>query len=119
VPGRVIGSVDATDVNAVARHVAKIVRERNLPEKLFVVHQFTPDMIQAKPAVIHPAGLAMTMNVDGFGDRANKVSKYRQFTHDGTHFNDGLKLFYAEDTGLMQPRSVLGLSPPPDLIVYE
>jgi hypothetical protein len=119
VPGRVIGSVDAADVNAVARHVAKIVREGNLPEKLFVVHQFTPDMIQAKPTVIHPAGLAMTMNVDGFGDRANKVSKYRQFTHDGTHFNDGLKLFYQEDTGLMQPRSVLGLAPPPDLIVYE
>jgi hypothetical protein len=76
-------------------------------------------MIQAKPTVIHPPGLAMTMNVDGFGDRANKVSKYRQFTRDGTHFNDGLKLFYEEDTGLMQPRSVLGLTPPPDLIVYE
>jgi hypothetical protein len=119
VPGRVIGSVDAADVNAVARHVAKIVRERNLPEKLFVVHQFTPDMIKAKPTVIHPAGLAITMNVDGFGDRANKLSKYRQFTRDGTHFNDGLKLFYEEDTGLMQPRSVLALRPPPDLIVYE
>jgi hypothetical protein len=119
VPGRVIGSVAAADVNAVARHVARIVRERNLPEKLFVVHQFTPDMIQAKPTVIHRAGLAMTMNVDGFGDRANKVSKYREFTRDGTHFDNGLKLFYEEDTGLMPPGSVLGLSPPPDLIVYE
>jgi hypothetical protein len=119
VPGRVIGSVDAAEVNAVARHVARIVRERNLPEKLFVVHQFTPNMIHAKPTVIHPAGLAMTMNVDGFGDRANKLAKYREFTRDGTHFSDGFKLFYEEDTGLMQPRSVLALTPPPDLIVYE
>jgi hypothetical protein len=119
VPGRVIGSVGAAEINTVARHVAKIVRERNLPEKLFVVHQFTPDMIQGKAAVIHPAGLAMTMNVDGFGDRANKVAKYREFTRDGTHFNDGLKLFYHEDTGLMQPSSVLSLTPPPDLVVYE
>jgi hypothetical protein len=61
----------------------------------------------------------MTMNVDGFGNRANKVSKYREFTHDGTDFHDGYKLFYEEDTGLMRPRSVLALRPPPDLVIYE
>jgi hypothetical protein len=118
-PGTVIGSVDAATVNDVTRHVAAIVREHNLPEKLFVVHQFTPDMIQGKAHVLHRPGLAMAMNVDGFGDRANKVSKYREFTHDGTHFHRGFKLFYEEDVGLMKPRSVLALQPPPDLIVYE
>jgi hypothetical protein len=118
-PGTVIGSVDAATVNAVSAHIAAIVRERNLPEKLFVVHQFTPDMIRGKPQVVQRPGLATTMNVDGFGDRANKVSKYHQFTHDGTHFHRGFKLFYEEDTGLMRPRSVVALRPPPDLIVYE
>lgn len=118
-PGSVIGSVDAAKVNEVTRHVAAIVREHDLPEKLFVVHQFTPDMIKDKATVVKPPGLAITMNVDGFGDRANKVSKYHQFTHDGTQFHRGYKLFYEEDTGLMQPRSVLALRPPPDLIVYE
>jgi hypothetical protein len=119
VPGTVIGSVDAAKVNEVARWVAGIVRDRDLPEKLFVVHQFTPNMIRDKATVVRPPGLAVTMNVDGFGDRANKVSKYRLFTHDGVRFHDGIKLFYSEDTGLMAPRSVLGLTPPPDLIVYE
>jgi hypothetical protein len=118
-PGTVIGSVDAATVNAVSQHLAKIVREGNLPEKLFVVHQFTPDMIRGKAQVRKRPGLATTMNVDGFGDRANKVSKYRQFTHDGTSFHRGYKLFYEEDVGLMRPRSVLALQPPPDLIVYE
>jgi hypothetical protein len=118
-PGTVIGSVDASTVNAVSRHVAAIVREHDLPEKLFVVHQFTPDMISGKAAVVHRPELAMTMNVDGFGDRANKVSKYREFTHDGTRFRRGFKLFYEEDVGLMRPRSVLALQPPPDLVVYE
>ena len=118
-PGTVIGSVDAAKVNEVSQHVAKIVRERNLPQKLFVVHQFTPDMIRDKAQVQQRPGLATTMNVDGFGDRANKVSKYRQFTHDGTHFHRGYKLFYEEDVGLMRPRSVLALQPPPDLVVYE
>jgi hypothetical protein len=118
-PGTAIGSVNASKVNQVARHVAAIVRERNLPEKLFVIHQFTADMIKGKAHVARPRGLAVTMNVDGFGDRANKVSKYREFTHDGTRFHHGYKLFYEEDTGLMRPRSVLALQPPPDLVVYE
>ena len=119
VPGTVIGSVQASKVNQVARHVASIVRENDLPEKLFVVHQFTPNMIAGKARVVQPPGLAVTMNVDGFGDRPNKISKYRQFTHDGTRFHRGYKLFYEEDTNLMQPRSVLALRPPPDLVVYE
>jgi hypothetical protein len=118
-PGSVIGSVTAAKVNQVSRHVAEIVRANNLPEKLFVLHQFTADMIQDKARVAKRPGLAITMNVDGFGDRANKVSKYREFTSDGTDFHDGYKLFYEEDTGLMSPRSVLALQPPPDLVVYE
>jgi len=119
VPGTVIGSVAAQDVNAVARHVAAIVRRYALPEKLFVVHQFTPNMIAGKEQVRRLPGLAMTMNVDGFGDRPNKIAKYRQFTHDGTHFHRGYKLFYEEDTDLMTPRSVLALQPRPDFVVYE
>jgi hypothetical protein len=119
VPGTVIGSVQASKVNAVTRHVAKIVREHNLPEKLFVIHQFTPNMIAGKAHVQKPPGVAVTMNVDGFGDRPNKISKYHQFTHDGTRFHHGYKLFYEEDTNLMRPRSVLALAPPPDFVVYE
>jgi hypothetical protein len=119
VPGTQIGSVQAEDVNAVSRHVAAIVRKYNLPEKLFVVHQFTPNMVAGKERVQQPPGLAVTMNVDGFGDRPNKISKYHQFTHDGTHFHRGYKLFYEEDTNLMGPRSVMHLRPRPDLVVYE
>jgi hypothetical protein len=119
VPGTQIGSVQAEDVNAVARHVAAIVRKYKLPEKLFVVHQFTPDMIAGKERVQQPPGLAVTMNVDGFGDRPNKISKYHQFTHDGTRFHRGYKLFYEEDTNLMKPGSVLALQPRPDFVVYE
>jgi hypothetical protein len=119
VPGTQIGSVQAEDVNAVARHVAAIVRKYKLPEKLFVVHQFTPNMIAGKERVQQLPGLAVTMNVDGFGDRPNKISKYHQFTHDGTHFHRGYKLFYEEDTNLMTPGSVLALQPRPDFVVYE
>lgn len=119
VPGKVIGSVTADEVNAVSDYVARIVADRNLPEKLFVVHQFTSGMIQNKERVAKRRGLAMTMNVDGFGDRPNKISKYTQFTSELTRFHDGFKLFYDEDTNLMSPGAVLQLRPPPDLVVYE
>jgi hypothetical protein len=32
---------------------------------------------------------------------------------------NGFKLFFEEDTGLMSPRDVFGLRPPPDVVVYE
>jgi hypothetical protein len=118
-PGTEIGSATSEQVNAVSAWLANIVREENLPEKLFVVHQFTEDMIKDKERVKRRPGLAITMNVDGFGDRPNKIAKYRQFTSEATRFNDGFKLFYKEDVNLMTPGAVLDLRPPPDLVVYE
>ena len=119
VPGNVIGKVAAEEVNAVTDYVARFVVDHDLPEKLFVVHQFTSGMIENKDQVARRRGLAITMNVDGFGDRANKISKYAQFTSELTRFHDGFKLFYEEDTNLMSPGAVLDLRPPPDLVVYE
>jgi hypothetical protein len=118
-PGSEIGSATSEQVNAVSAWLAQIVEEENLPEKLFVVHQFTKDMIQDKERVKPRPGLAITMNVDGFGDRPNKISKYREFTSEAVRFHDGFKLFYKEDVNLMTPGAVLDLRPPPDLVGYE
>jgi hypothetical protein len=119
-PGSEIGSVDARTVNAVSAWLDRIVAERRLPQKLFVVHQFTEGMIRGKARVKRRRGLAITFNVDGFGDRANKLAKYAEFTAATPEgFHDGFKLFYREDTDLMTPGAVLDLRPPPDLVVYE
>jgi hypothetical protein len=118
-PGSVIGSVGAQKVNEVGAWLSGIVREHRLPEKLYVIHQFTENMIRGKQGVRKHAGLATTFNVDGFGDRPNKRAKYDAFTSESVRFHDGLKLFYREDTKLMSPSAVLELKPPPDLVVYE
>jgi hypothetical protein len=119
-PGQQIGSTDAATVNEVSAYLSGIVRRRGLPQKLLVVHRFTEDMIENEAALRRHPGVALVVNVDGFGDQPNKVSKYRSFTRgrrrDGHH---GFKLFYEEDTNLMRPRQVLRLRPAPDLIVYE
>jgi hypothetical protein len=119
VPGQVLGSVDAGVVNAVSARLAQIVRERRLPEKLLVVHQFTRGMVRGRERLARRAGVPIVLDVDGFGSRAQKVAKYRELTRGTRGFVAGLKLFYREDVGLMQPREVLRLRPQPQLVIYE
>ena len=120
VPGRVIGSSDAREINAVSDWLARLVRARDLPQKLLLVHQFTESMIRDKAAIARRPGLAIAYNVDGFGGQAVKRAKYATFAASNrAGFHDGFKLFYEEDTDLMSPRQVLAMRPPPDVIVYE
>ncbi len=120
VPGQSIGSVTAEQVNEVSAYVSNLVVKHDLPEKLFVIHQFTDGMIVNKERVQRPRGLAVTMNVDGFGNPANKISKYKGFTSsESAGFHNGFKLFFEEDTDLMTHKDVLALRPAPDLVVYE
>jgi hypothetical protein len=118
-PGRQIGSTDAATVNEVSRYLSRIVREGRLPQKLLVVHRFTEDMIRDEHRLRRDPGVALTVNIDGFGDRPNKIAKYRQLTRGRSDRHHGLKLFYREDTNLMLPRRVMRLRPGPELIVYE
>jgi len=121
IPGKVIGSTDSSVVNQVSAYMDGIVRSHKLPQKLLVVHQFTNDMIQRKELLTQPSGVALTLNVDGFGDQPNKISKYDEFTRapEAQRFHAGFKLFYHEDTNLMTPRQVLRLRPQPEFVVYE
>ena len=118
-PAQEIGSTDAATVNEVSRYLSALVRRNDLPQKLLVVHRFTGDMIQAEHQLERDPGVALVVNVDGFGDQPNKISKYREFTRDLHRRYNGFKLFYHEDQNLMSPKQVLRLRPQPDLIVYE
>ncbi len=119
IPGKVIGSVGAREVNATSAWLAQLVKKRNLPEKLFLIHQFTNDMVDDTRLQERP-GLSIVLNADGFGGQAIKKAKYHAFTRSPrAFFHEGFKLFYREDTDLMTPRQVLRLRPPPDVVIYE
>jgi hypothetical protein len=118
-PAQEIGSTDAATVNEVSRYLSGIVRRHDLPQKLLVVHRFTADMIENEHDLERNPGVALVVNVDGFGDQPNKISKYREFTRDLRRRFNGFKLFYHEDLNLMKPPQVLHLRPQPDLVVYE
>jgi len=118
VPGQVIGRVASREVNATSAWLDQLTARHNLPEKLFVIHQFTDDMVD-HTELKQRDNLAMVLNVDGFGGREIKTAKYRGFAREAKEFHHGFKLFFEEDTGLMTPRQVMRMRPRPSLIVYE
>jgi hypothetical protein len=118
IPGNVIGSVSAREVNATAAWLSQIVQAHKLPEKLLIVHQFTDSMVPVAQ-LKRPPGLAYVLNVDGFGTQGLKIAKYDDFVRQAPQFPRGFKLFYHEDTATMTPAEVMRLRPQPDVIVYE
>jgi hypothetical protein len=118
-PGKVIGSTDADVVNAAASYLAKLVRRDDLPEKLLIVHRFTDNMIARADRLRLVPGVQTVINVDGFGSNSVKVAKYHAFVRSTPRMRRGFKLFYKEDVKTMSPKSVMALSPRPDVVVYE
>jgi hypothetical protein len=118
-PGKVIGSTDADVVNAAATYLARIVRERRLPEKLLIVHRFTDDMIARADRLAQVPGVQTVVNVDGFGSTSVKIAKYKNFVATTPRMRRGFKLFYKEDVKTMSPKAVMAMTPRPDVVVYE
>ena len=117
-PGKVIGSSSAAGINAVSEYLAGIVRTYKLPQKLFVVHQFTLSMLPDRGAIQTHAELATTFQADGHGSIAVKQVVYSQLAFPRP-YGSGFKLFYSEDPQLMTAAQVMALVRRPDLITYE
>lgn len=110
VPGRVIGSVKASEVNAVSGWLSSFSRERGLPEKLFLLHQFRRDMVRRPGRIVRRPGLAMVQHVDGYGTPQQKRATYAAVARP-RQFTMGFKLFYDEDVPRMSARAVKRLRP--------
>ena len=119
-PGQVVGSVDAAEVNAVSAWLSDLVIDNDLPEKMFIVHQFQVRMIKNREELIDRPGLATIIHADGFGGRAIKLQTY-SIIQARRPFWNGFKLFIDEDTRMFQPGDVLGFTtvPVPELITYQ
>lgn len=118
-PGRVIGSVDAAEVNAVQSYLAGLVRQHGLPPKLLVVHQFRADMLTASAPWQDLPEVQRVIDVDAWGNLATKLGAYAAFGSPPTAPYAGLKLFEGWDVPLLAPSEVLALPRQPDLVIYQ
>ncbi len=125
VPGQVIGTITAQEINEVSQYLQEIVDEHNLPQKALIVHQFKDYQLKDRSQVVDRPGVAIAFNVDGFGTPEQKTATYASITSPerGKTFPYGFKLFYEEDVEygqrVMTPDEVMSLDPAPDVVVYE
>ena len=117
VPGQDEGSVRAGQLNRVSQYLSRLIRRRNLPGKLMIVHQFKQTSIRHRGDVQQRKAVDVTLDFDGIGGRRAKASGYKALSRPAL-FN-GMMLFYKLDPRLMTPRQVLHLDPKPDLVVYQ
>ncbi|MEX2029102.1 MAG: hypothetical protein WD963_01320 [Candidatus Paceibacterota bacterium] len=123
-PGKVVGTVDATDVNFAANYLAKVVRENNLTPKILVVHRYTQGMVTNYQNIKPLPEVQIVMHMDGWGGAAKKRNTYQQFVYKEPVQFTGFKLFYRHDvaepgTVLMSPADLLKLQPRPIYIQYQ
>ncbi len=123
-PGKIVGTLDAVDINFTANYLAKVVKENNLPPKVLVVHRYTPKMVTNYQNIKPLPEVQIVMHMDGWGETAKKINTYQQFIHKEPVQFTGFKLFYKNDVReqgavLMTPADLLKLSPQPIYIQYQ
>jgi hypothetical protein len=117
-----IGSVGVDEVNGVIAWLADLTREKALPQKLLVLHQFQLRMIDGRERLDTSRGeLAVMVHADGQGSQGDKQATWRAL-----HQNPpaglfwGWKNFYDEDAPMLTPEQTMAdVRPRPDLISYQ
>jgi hypothetical protein len=122
-PGKAVGTYDASDINFVAEHLAKIVRENNLPPKILVVHRYTEKMMTNYQQIKPLPEVQIVIHMDGWGGAAHKKSTYQAYVEQEPVQFAGFKLFYKNDfwdgNKMMTPSEILKLTPKPIYIQYQ
>ncbi len=123
-PGKVVGTMDATDINFATEYLAKLVQENDLPPKILVVHRYTQKMVTNYNLFKIVPEVQIVMHMDGWGGGAKKKNTYQQFIVKEPVQFTGFKVFYKNDvldpgTVLLTPSELLELSPKPIYIQYQ
>jgi len=123
-PGKVVGTLDATDINFVSNYLANLVRENNLPPKILIIHRYTEGMVTNYKQIKTMPEVQIVMDMDGWGDKEHKIETYHNFIYREPVQFAGFKLFYKNDTltpgsSVMTPEDILKLRPKPIYIQYQ
>ncbi len=117
---RQIGSVGADEVNATAQWLAQFTRDRGLPQKMFVLHQFQLRMLTDRERIdTSHDELATVIHVDGQGSQPAKAGTWATLRNGAPPVHWGWKNFYDEDVPMLDPVQTYQVQPVPDLVTYQ
>ncbi len=123
-PGKRIGTFDAAEINYCSNYLSELVKEHNLPPKMFVVHRFTQGMLtNYKNIELHPE-VQIIIDMDGWGAPYLKFSTHNRYIYKEPIQFTGFKIFYKNDIKnpphkLLTPEELLTLIPQPSYIQYQ
>jgi hypothetical protein len=122
-PGTKVGQMMSSDVNYVIDVLDKIVREKNLPPKILVVHRFRFDMVPDAENIKPTAAVQVVMHMDGWGPAWLKFDSYKDYVVQYPVAFTGFKIFYHNDAKngdpILTPLEVSRLLPRPLYVQYQ
>ncbi len=122
-PGRKIGTMDAKEINWTINYLDEIVRTKNLPPKILVIHRFTRKMVTNYRDIRPTPNVQVVMDMDGWGPPWLKFDSYKAYVKAEPVQYAGFKLFFHNDTkkgdALLTPAEILRLNPRPLYIQYQ
>jgi hypothetical protein len=122
-PGKKIGTLTAKEINYVIDQLSKLVAEKNLPPKVFVIHRFTRPMVQGYKQIKLDPRVQVVIHMDGWGAPWLKFDSYKDYVIDEPVQFTGFKLFYKNDTKkgdkLLTAGELVQLRPRPIYIQYQ
>lgn len=116
-----VGSVSAEEINETAAWLAEITREEELPQKVFMVHQFKEAMIQDREDIdASHEELAVVLHADGHGSPDLKREVYEVLQRDlPEDIWMAWKNFYDEDSPTFSPEETYDVDPQPWFVSYQ
>ena len=122
-PSAKIGVMDAAEINWAIRQLSDLVRQKNLPPKILVVHRFTQRMVNNASEIRPDPRVQVVIDMDGWGPAWLKFDSYQHYAVAEPVQFTGFKIFYGNDTKkggtILTPREVLQLKPKPIYIQYQ
>ncbi len=119
VPGVNLGTVAGSDIQRAVRYMHRLVEQEDIPDKLVVVHQFETGIVYGKQNIRPTKNVQVSLNADGFGGAAAKLSKYDILVSQQPIQYGGFKIFYRQDFPVLSPEEVLQLEPAPAIVNYQ
>jgi len=119
IPGVQYGKMHAAEINRLIARLSTLVTTQGLPDKVLLIHQFIPELLPDRDKITPMPGVQVVICEDGVGSPGAKTAGYNQFAAPGKAGLPGFKVFYALDKPAMTDRDVMGLSPPPLVVMYQ
>jgi hypothetical protein len=142
IPGVNLSNVRAADLNPIIEAIAAIPMKYHVPRKILLIHQYRSDgdglndpydpgqaEIADKHNLLFDPRVDVVIHIDSVGgypgDIHDKTEQYTEWVQqDMKKYHNflygGFKLFYQHEAreGLMTPKEVLSLNPPPMVVTY-